>query len=216
MTDAVTCSKFGLAIRSVYSRKRTTFTQALSLVKIQRTTGINFANSLGLLKMLFSKLTASYISPVSVSFVLFLLYVSCFGYFFASCYVVLICIHHHLRAQDQYLRQKDKSKAERCFRVESAKLCALRAKNELACQRALHAYVLTCQCVLHVYMLTCQRTLRAYVLSCQHALRAYVLMCQRALRANVPCVLTCSRANLSCVLTCLVCLHAHVKTSYPQ
>ena len=130
--------------------------------------------------------------------------------------MVLICIHHYLRAQDQYLRQKDKSKAERCFRVESAKLCALRAKNELACQRALHAYVLTCQCVLHVYMLTCQRTLRAYVLSCQHALRAYVLMCQRALRANVPCVLTCSRANLSCVLTCLVCLHAHVKTSYPQ
>ena len=41
-------------------------------------------NSLGLHKMMFSKLAASYISLVSVSFVLFLLYVSCFGYLFAS------------------------------------------------------------------------------------------------------------------------------------
>ena len=41
-------------------------------------------NYLGLRKMMFSKLAASYISPVSVSLVLLLLYVSCFGYFFAS------------------------------------------------------------------------------------------------------------------------------------
>ena len=34
--------------------------------------------------MMFSKLAASYISPVSASFVLFLLNVSCFEYLFAS------------------------------------------------------------------------------------------------------------------------------------
>ena len=41
-------------------------------------------DSLGLKKMMFSKLAESYISPVSVSFVLFLLCVLCFGYLFAS------------------------------------------------------------------------------------------------------------------------------------
>ena len=56
---------------------------------------------------------------------------------------------------------------------ESAKLRALPAKNELKCQLALRAYVLTCQ-----------RVLRTYGLTCQHALRGYVLTCQRALRAN--------------------------------
>ena len=37
----------------------------------------------------------------------------------------------------------------------------LRAKNVLACQRALRAYLLTCQRALRVYVLTCQRALRA-------------------------------------------------------
>ena len=37
---------------------------------------------------------------------------------------------------------------------ESAKLRALRAKNVLACQRALRAYVLTCLRVFHAYVPT--------------------------------------------------------------
>ena len=41
-------------------------------------------NSVGLHKMVFSKLAASYISPVQVAFFLFLLYVLCFGYVFVS------------------------------------------------------------------------------------------------------------------------------------
>ena len=53
--------------------------------------------------------------------------------------------------------------------VESAKLRAVRAKNVLACQRALRAYVL---CVL-----TCSRTNVPCVFMCS--------------RANLPCVLTC-------------------------
>ena len=60
---------------------------------------------------------------------------------------------------------------------QSAKLRTPRAKNVLACQRALHAQV-------------------------HRALHAYVLTCQLASRANVLCVLTCSRANVPCVLTC--------------
>ena len=68
---------------------------------------------------MFNKPAASYISPVSMSFVLFLLYVSYFGYIFAS----LLCggnlIHHHLRTRGQYPRQKDENKAERCCRVAS-------------------------------------------------------------------------------------------------
>ena len=70
-------------------------------------------------------------------------------------------------------------------------MCVLRAKNVLACQRALHAYVLTCQ-----------RALRAYVLTCQCAMRAYVLTSQRALRAYVPYVLTCQNALCAYVLVC--------------
>ena len=57
---------------------------------------------------------------------------------------------------------------------QSAKLRTPRAKNVLACQRALRAQV---HRVLHAYVLTC---------SC----------------ANMLCVLTCSRANVPCVLTC--------------
>ena len=66
------------------------------------------------------------------------------------------------------------------FVIESAKLRALPAKNVLACQRVLRAYVLTCQ-----------RALRAYLLTCLRALRAYGPTCLACLRVNVPCVLTC-------------------------
>ena len=61
------------------------------------------------------------------------------------------------------------------FKFESAKLRALRAKNVLACQRALRAYVMMCQRALRAYVLTYKRALRAYVLTCQRALHAYVL-----------------------------------------
>ena len=54
-----------------------------------------------------------------------------------------------------------------CHLTESAKLRALRAKNVLACQLALRAYVLTCQRALCAYVLTCQCVLRAYVLTCE-------------------------------------------------
>ena len=57
---------------------------------------------------------------------------------------------------------------------QSAKLRTPRAKNVLACQRALRAQV---HRALHAYVLTCQRALRAYVFTCQRALRAYVLTC---------------------------------------
>ena len=55
---------------------------------------------------------------------------------------------------------------------ESAKLRILCAKNVLACQRALRAYMLLCQRALRAYMLTCQRALNAHVPMC---LNAYVL-----------------------------------------
>ena len=69
---------------------------------------------------------------------------------------------------------------------ESAKSCALHAKNVLTCQRVLHADM---PCVLR----------------CSYANVPCVLMCscanQRVLRircsqTNVSCVLTCSRANV--------------------
>ena len=63
---------------------------------------------------------------------------------------------------------------------ESAKFRVLCAKNVLACQRALCAYMLLCQRALHGYVLMCQRALRAYVLTCQRALRAHVPMCLNA------------------------------------
>ena len=47
---------------------------------------------------------------------------------------------------------------------------ALRAKNVLACQSVLRAYVLSCQRALHAYVLTCLRALRAYVLTCKSAI----------------------------------------------
>ena len=56
-----------------------------------------------------------------------------------------------------------------CHLTESAKLRALRAKNVLACQLALRAYVLTCQRALCAYVLTCQCALRAYVVTWQRA-----------------------------------------------
>ena len=55
---------------------------------------------------------------------------------------------------------------------ESSKLRALRAKNVLACQRALRAHV-------------------PCVLTCSRANVTCVLTCSRALRAYVPYVLTC-------------------------
>ena len=59
-----------------------------------------------------------------------------------------------------------------CVLEESAKLRALRAKNVLACQRALRAYVLTCQHALRAYVLTCLECLRAHVSTCLASLRA--------------------------------------------
>ena len=55
-------------------------------------------------------------------------------------------------------------------RLESAKLRALRTKNVLTYQRALHVYVLTCQRALSAYVLTYHRGLRAHVLTCHHTL----------------------------------------------
>ena len=78
------------------------------------------------------------------------------------------------------------------YRVESAKLRALRAKVP---------------CVL-----TCQRPLRAYVFKCQRALRAYVRTCQRVLGAYMPCVLTCKRASRAYLTTYLACLSAQMPT----
>ena len=78
--------------------------------------------------------------------------------------------------------QVSKDKPTRLFAIknESTKLRALRAKNVLACQRALR-----------VYVLTCQRALRADV--------PCVLTC---LLADVSCVLTCSLVYVPCVLRC--------------
>ena len=46
---------------------------------------------------------------------------------------------------------------------ESAKLRALRAKNVLACQRALRAYVLTCQRASRAPVPTCLACLRVHL-----------------------------------------------------
>ena len=92
----------------------------------------------------------------------------------------------------------------RSFLQEPAKLRALRAKNVLACQHPLRAYVITCQ---RAYLVTCERALRAYVLTCQRVLIAYVPTCFACLRAHVP---TCPACLCVQVPTCLVCLRAHV------
>ena len=78
----------------------------------------------------------------------------------------------------------------RCEKLESAKLGALHAKNMLACQCALHAYVLACQCALH----------------------AHVSMCFMCSHVSVPCMHTCSCANVPCVLMYSRALCAHVPT----
>ena len=93
---------------------------------------------------------------------------------------------------------------------------ALRAKNVLACQRAIRSYMLMCQRALRAYGFTCSPTclacLCAHVPMClarlhahQHALHAFrvhVPTCLACLRAyvltNVPCVLTCSPTCLAC------------------
>ena len=92
---------------------------------------------------------------------------------------------------------------------ESAKLRALHAKNGLACQHALRAYVVTLQYALRAYMLTCQSALRAYVLMCS---RAYVPMCLACLRAHAPTCFACLHAH---VQTCLVCARANVSCALP-
>ena len=69
---------------------------------------------------------------------------------------------------------------------ESAKLCALPAKDMLACQRALHAYV------------------RAYMpcmLTCLGALHAHVPTCLACLHAYMLCVLTCSGKKVPSSIT---------------
>ena len=58
------------------------------------------------------------------------------------------------------------------FIKESAKLRALRAKNVLACQRALHAYVLTYSGANAPCAITCSRANVPCVLTCQCVLRA--------------------------------------------
>ena len=63
---------------------------------------------------------------------------------------------------------------------ESAKSCALHAKNVLTCQRVLHADM---PCVLKCLYANCLACLRAHV------------------PTNVSCVLRCSQTNVSCVLT---------------
>ena len=70
---------------------------------------------------------------------------------------------------------------------ESAKLRALSAKNVLACQRALRAYVPTC--------LEC---LRGHVPTYPVCLRAHVPMC---ISAYEPWVLTCSCVNVPSSIT---------------
>ena len=63
-------------------------------------------NSFGLCKMMFSKLAASYISPVSMLFVLFLRHVfkTCvFDIYLLLCYVMVTYIHHHLRERGRYI-----------------------------------------------------------------------------------------------------------------
>ena len=83
---------------------------------------------------------------------------------------------------------------------ESVKLGALRAKNELACQRAFRAYVLTFQRVLCAYVLTCQRTLRSYMPTCLGCSLAHMSTCLACLRAYMALhalrshLFTCQRA----------------------
>ena len=74
--------------------------------------------------------------------------------------------------------------------LESAKLCALHAKNVLTSQCALRAYVLN--------MPTCLECLCAHMPMCYVGLRAHVPTCLACLRVRVP--------------TCHACLHAHVPT----
>ena len=81
---------------------------------------------------------------------------------------------------DFIMHVKDTKRAFRktnVCRVESAKLRALRARNMLACQRALRAHVPPClACLLALVLgalrVTCQRALLSYVLTCLRAMRA--------------------------------------------
>ena len=84
----------------------------------------------------------------------------------------------------------------RKYLLESAKLRALHAKNVIACQCALRAYLLMCQCALHAYVPTCLACLRDHMPTClvclhgnvltwQNALCAYVLVCKYAILNNI-------------------------------
>ena len=95
--------------------------------------------------------------------------------------------------------------------IEPGKLHALCAKNKLACQRPLRAYVLCVlmyQCVLGAYVLTCLMCLHAHVPTCfayLGVLCAYMptcLICLTCSHANVSCMLTFSHANIPCKLMC--------------
>ena len=98
----------------------------------------------------------------------------------------------------------------RFFLQEPAKLRALRAKNVLACQHPLRAYVLTCQRALHAFVFRCQRALCAYVLMFLASERAQVPTCFACLSAHVPTCLACLLVHL---LTYLKGLFAHVPMS---
>ena len=105
---------------------------------------------------------------------------------------------------DFIMHVKDTKRAFRktnVCRVESAKLRALRARNMLACQRALRAHVPPCLACLLALVLG---ALRAYVPCFLMCSRAYVLCVLRCLRANVTCVLKCSGVNALSSITLIL------------
>ena len=86
---------------------------------------------------------------------------------------------------------------------ESAKLCAMCAKNVLTCKRTLRAYVLTCQRTLHAYVLTCQRSLRALILTCRRPVNACVPHGSTGLACLYTDVSTCFASSRTHVPTCI-------------
>ena len=73
------------------------------------------------------------------------------------CYVVATYILHHLKTRDQYLKQKDKSKAERCFKVVSSISDIIKRGLQFLNNRSIvsfrgrgHKLVIICGC--HKYM----------------------------------------------------------------
>ena len=108
---------------------------------------------------------------------------------------------------DFIMHVKDTKRAFRktnVCRVASAKLRALRARNMLACQRALRAHVPPCLACLRALVLRCFACLRANVPCFLMCSRAYVLCVLRCLRANVTCVLKCSDVNALSSITLIL------------